>query len=132
MTPVFEHSARGYAPSLLEAWGASLAYGLQLYFDFSGYSDMAIGLSKMLGIRLPLNFDSPYKATSIIEFWRRWHMTLSRFLRDYLYIPLGGSRRGPLRRYLNLFVTMLLGRPVARRRLDLRRMGRAAWPVACD
>ena len=107
--PVFDYSAQGYAPTLLEAWGASLAYGLQLYFDFSGYSDMAIGLSKMFGIRLPLNFDSPYKATSIIEFWRRWHMTLSRFLRDYLYIPLGGSRRGPARRYVNLFVTMLLG-----------------------
>jgi D-alanyl-lipoteichoic acid acyltransferase DltB (MBOAT superfamily) len=109
VAPVFDHAAGGYAPSLLEAWGATLAYGLQLYFDFSGYSDMAIGLSKMLGIRLPLNFDSPYKATSIIEFWRRWHMTLSRFLRDYLYVPLGGSRRGPLRHYLNLFVTMLLG-----------------------
>jgi alginate O-acetyltransferase complex protein AlgI len=107
--PVFEHSAHGYAPSLIEAWGAALAFGLQLYFDFSGYSDMAIGLSKMLGIRLPLNFDSPYNATSIIEFWRRWHMTLSRFLRDYLYIPLGGSRHGAARRYLNVFVTMLLG-----------------------
>ena len=81
----------------------------QLYFDFSGYSDMAIGLSLMFGIRLPLNFDSPYKATNIIEFWRRWHMTLSRFLRDYLYIPLGGNRRGALRRYVNLVVTMLLG-----------------------
>jgi D-alanyl-lipoteichoic acid acyltransferase DltB (MBOAT superfamily) len=107
--PVFEHSAHGYTPGLLEAWGAALAFGLQLYFDFSGYCDMAIGLSILLGIRLPLNFNSPYKATSIIEFWRRWHMTLSRFLRDYLYIPLGGSRRGPWRRYLNLFVTMLLG-----------------------
>ena len=109
VAPVFEHSAQGYAPTLLEAWGAALAYGLQLYFDFSGYSDMAIGLSKMLGIRLPLNFDSPYKAASMIEFWRRWHMTLSRFLRDYLYIPLGGSRRGAARRYVNLLVTMLLG-----------------------
>jgi D-alanyl-lipoteichoic acid acyltransferase DltB (MBOAT superfamily) len=107
--PVFDRAADGYAPTLLEAWGAALAYGLQLYFDFSGYSDMAIGLSKMLGIRLPLNFDSPYKATSIIEFWRRWHMTLSRFLRDYLYIPLGGRRRGAVRRYFNLFVTMVLG-----------------------
>ena len=107
--PVFEHAAHGYAPSLLEAWGAALAFGLQLYFDFSAYSDMAIGLSKMFGIRLPLNFDSPYKAASIIEFWRRWHMTLSRFLREYLYIPLGGNRHGALRRYLNLFVTMLLG-----------------------
>ncbi|MHB1233243.1 MAG: MBOAT family O-acyltransferase [Burkholderiales bacterium] len=82
---------------------------MQLYFDFSGYSDMAIGLSRIFGIKLPLNFQSPYKATNIIEFWRRWHMTLSRFLRDYLYIPLGGNRKGPARRYLNLFVTMLLG-----------------------
>ena len=109
VAPVFDYSAQGYAPTLLEAWGAALAYGLQLYFDFSGYSDMAIGLSKMLGVRLPLNFDSPYKATSIIEFWRRWHMTLSRFLRDYLYVPLGGSRRGAFRRYLNLMLTMVLG-----------------------
>jgi alginate O-acetyltransferase complex protein AlgI len=107
--PVFEHSAHGYAPSLLEAWGAALAFGLQLYFDFSGYSDMAIGLSKMLGIQLPLNFNSPYKATSMIDFWRRWHMTLSRFLRNYLYIPLGGNRHGPARRYVNVVITMLLG-----------------------
>lgn len=96
-------------PSLLQAWGGVLAYTFQLYFDFSGYSDMAIGLSRMFGIRLPLNFNSPYKAENIIEFWRRWHMTLSRFLRDYLYISLGGNRRGPLRRYLNLGATMLLG-----------------------
>jgi D-alanyl-lipoteichoic acid acyltransferase DltB (MBOAT superfamily) len=96
-------------PSLLLAWGGVLAYTFQLYFDFSGYSDMAIGLSRLFGIRLPLNFHSPYKADSIIEFWRRWHMTLSRFLRDYLYIALGGNRHGPLRRYLNLGATMLLG-----------------------
>jgi D-alanyl-lipoteichoic acid acyltransferase DltB (MBOAT superfamily) len=82
---------------------------LQLYYDFSGYSDMAIGLALMFGVRFPLNFDSPYKATSLIDFWRRWHMTLSRFLRDYLYIPLGGNRRGPGRRYVNLAITMLLG-----------------------
>jgi alginate O-acetyltransferase complex protein AlgI len=82
---------------------------LQLYFDFSGYSDMAIGISKMFGIRLPLNFASPYKSPNIIEFWRRWHMTLSRFLRDYLYVPLGGSRLGTVRRYINLMLTMLLG-----------------------
>ena len=87
----------------------AVAFGLQLYFDFSAYSDMAVGLSKMLGIRMPINFESPYKATSIIEFWRRWHMTLSRFLRDYVYIPLGGNRRGIVRRYANLVVTMLLG-----------------------
>lgn len=91
------------------AWLGVFAYTFQLYFDFSGYSDMAIGLSLMLGIRLPLNFDSPYKARNIIEFWRRWHMTLSRFLRDYLYVPLGGNRKGPARRYVNLMVTMLLG-----------------------
>ena len=87
----------------------ALAYTLQLYFDFSGYSDMAIGLGRMFGIRLPINFDSPYKAVNIIDFWRRWHITLSRFLRDYLYIPLGGSRLGVPRRYANLMITMLLG-----------------------
>ena len=95
--------------SFFECWGAALSYTLQLYFDFSGYSDMAIGLALMIGVRLPLNFHSPYKARSIADFWRRWHMTLSRFLRDYLYIPLGGNQKGPLRRYVNLFITMLLG-----------------------
>jgi len=89
--------------------GGALAYTCQLYFDFSGYSDMAIGAARCFGIRFPMNFDSPYKATSIIEFWRRWHITLSRFLRDYLYFSLGGNRRGPVRRYLNLLITMLLG-----------------------
>jgi alginate O-acetyltransferase complex protein AlgI len=97
------------APPLTAAWIGALAYTLQLYFDFSGYSDMAIGLSRLFGVELPLNFNSPYKATNIIDFWRRWHMTLSAFLRDYLYIPLGGNRKGPTRRYLNLYVTMLLG-----------------------
>jgi D-alanyl-lipoteichoic acid acyltransferase DltB (MBOAT superfamily) len=82
---------------------------MQIYFDFSGYSDMAVGLALLFGIRLPVNFRSPYQAASIIEFWRRWHITLSRFLRDYLYIPLGGNRLGEQRRYLNLMVTMLLG-----------------------
>lgn len=96
-------------PSMLVAWGGVMAYAFQLYFDFSGYSDMAIGASRLFGIRLPLNFASPYKATNIIDFWRRWHMTLSRFLRDYLYIPLGGSRRGPVLRYTNLMLTMVLG-----------------------
>jgi alginate O-acetyltransferase complex protein AlgI len=96
-------------PDLLAAWGGALAYTLQLYFDFSGYSDMAIGLSRVFGVKLPLNFDSPYKAQNIIDFWRRWHMTLSRFLRDYLYISLGGNRKGTTRRYVNLFATMLLG-----------------------
>jgi len=96
-------------PNVFEAWGGALAYGMQIYFDFSGYSDMAIGLARMFGIRLPANFASPYKAASIIEFWQTWHMTLSRFLRDYLYIPLGGNRRGDARRYANLIITMLLG-----------------------
>jgi D-alanyl-lipoteichoic acid acyltransferase DltB (MBOAT superfamily) len=95
------------APS--SAWTAVLAYTLQIYFDFSGYSDMAVGLSLLIGVRLPFNFNSPYRATSIIEFWRRWHMTLSRFLRDYLYFALGGNRKGPIRRYANLLITMLLG-----------------------
>jgi len=108
-TPIFNDVAVGWQPMLLEAWVGALAYSLQLYFDFSAYSDMAIGISLMFNVRLPMNFNSPYKATSIIDFWRRWHMTLSRFLRDYLYIPLGGSRHGKFRRYLNLFITMLLG-----------------------
>jgi D-alanyl-lipoteichoic acid acyltransferase DltB (MBOAT superfamily) len=97
------------SPSFDQAWIGALAYTFQLYFDFSGYSDMAIGISLMFGIFLPLNFNSPYKATSIIDFWRRWHMTLSQFLRDYLYIPLGGNRHGRLLRYTNLMITMLLG-----------------------
>jgi alginate O-acetyltransferase complex protein AlgI len=96
-------------PTFDQAWIGVLAYTFQLYFDFSGYSDMAIGLSLMFGIFLPLNFNSPYKATSIIDFWRRWHMTLSQFLRDYLYIPLGGNRHGRVLRYVNLMITMLLG-----------------------
>lgn len=95
--------------SFIEAWVGALSYTFQLYFDFSGYSDMAVGLGMMLNISLPINFDSPYKSISIIEFWRRWHITLSNFLRDYLYIPLGGNRRGKLRRYINLLITMLLG-----------------------
>jgi len=95
--------------TMIETWAGVLAYGMQLYFDFSGYSDIAIGLSLLFNVRLPDNFDAPYRATNIIDFWRRWHITLSRFLRDYLYIPLGGNRRGPVRRYANLLVTMLLG-----------------------
>jgi alginate O-acetyltransferase complex protein AlgI len=106
---IFQAVDHGATPMLAEAWVAALTYTLQLYFDFSGYSDMAIGLSLFFNIRLPLNFNSPYKAINIIDFWRRWHMTLSAFLRDYLYIPLGGNRHGPARRYLNLLVTMLLG-----------------------
>jgi D-alanyl-lipoteichoic acid acyltransferase DltB (MBOAT superfamily) len=109
------HLLRGFGqpalcvPWLLAAWQGALAYSVQLYTDFSGYSDMAIGLGRLFGVTLPANFNSPYKSTSIIDFWRRWHMTLSRFLRDYLYIPLGGNRKGPRRRYVNLMVTMVLG-----------------------
>jgi len=106
---VFDSAAGGVTLTILEAWSGALAYTFQIYFDFSGYSDMAIGLAYMFGFRLPLNFDSPYKAGSIIDFWRRWHMTLSRFLRNYLYIPLGGNRKGERRRYVNLMVTMVLG-----------------------
>lgn len=109
VAPVFAAAEHGETLYLFQAWGGALAYTLQLYFDFSGYSDMAIGLSYMIGVRLPLNFNSPYKAVSITDFWRRWHMTLSRFLRDYLYIPLGGNRKGRARRYFNLMATMLLG-----------------------
>jgi alginate O-acetyltransferase complex protein AlgI len=105
----FDGAAGGAHLSLYEAWGGALAYTFQLYFDFSGYSDMAIGLGLMFGIIMPMNFNSPYKSRSIIEFWRRWHMTLSRFLREFVYIPLGGNRKGPLRRHVNLFLTMLIG-----------------------
>jgi alginate O-acetyltransferase complex protein AlgI len=106
---VFKAAEQGDTLGLLQSWGGALAYTLQLYFDFSGYCDMAIGLSFMLGVRLPLNFNSPYKSANIADFWRRWHMTLSRFLRDYLYIPLGGNRKGVSWRYVNLMATMLLG-----------------------
>ena len=92
-----------------DAWVTSLSYTFQLYFDFSGYTDMAIGAALLFNIKLPINFNSPYKATNIQDFWRRWHMTLSRFLRDYLYIPLGGNRLGESRTYINLFLTFLLG-----------------------
>src|ERR1700709_2049425 len=109
VTPVFAHLDAGGGVTTQWAWLSTLAYSLQIYFYFSGYSDMAVGLALLFGIRLPVNFRSPYKATSIIEFWRRWHITLSRFLRDYLYIPLGGNRLGDVRRYVNLLVTMLLG-----------------------
>jgi alginate O-acetyltransferase complex protein AlgI len=91
-TPIFSAAHEGAEPALIEAWADAVSYTLQLYFDFSGYSDMAIGLSLCFNVKLPLNFNSPYKAVNIIEFWRRWHMTLSAFLREYLYIPLGGNR----------------------------------------
>jgi len=110
-------AADAFDPSLLAAgsvhasvaWLGVLAYSLQIYFDFSGYSDMALGLGWLFNLKLPVNFDSPYKAASVVEFWRRWHITLSNFLRDYLYVPLGGNRGGPVRQFRNLAVTMLLG-----------------------
>jgi len=94
---------------LAQSWCGALAYTVQIYFDFSGYSDMAIGLGLMLGFHFPANFLSPYRAWSITEFWRRWHVSLSTWLRDYLYVPLGGNRRGPMRTYVNLALVMLLG-----------------------
>ncbi len=104
----FNAASNGASLSLFEAWYAVLAYSLQIYFDFSGYSDMAIGLARMLNVRFPLNFASPYQARNIAEFWRRWHITLGAFLREYVYFPLGGSRCGALRHSGNLLGTMLL------------------------
>ncbi len=101
----FDAAARGETLTLLEAWPATLSYALQIYFDFSAYSDMATGLARMIGVRFPLNFDSPYQARDIAAFWRRWHITLGLFLRDHVYIPLGGNRSGQA---LNLMATMLL------------------------
>ncbi len=95
--------------NFFEAWATSLSYTLQLYFDFSGYTDMAIGAALLFNIKLPTNFNSPYKASNIQEFWRRWHITLSRFLKDYLYVPLGGNRVGRFRGYLNLLSVFILG-----------------------
>lgn len=96
-------------PAFWDAWKGALAYTFQIYFDFSGYTDMAVGIALLFGIRLPMNFNSPYKSASIIDFWRRWHMTLSRFIRDYIYIPLGGNRVGRSRRYTNMMLAMLIG-----------------------
>jgi D-alanyl-lipoteichoic acid acyltransferase DltB (MBOAT superfamily) len=107
-SPIFSDQL-GSGINIYTAWIGALSYTLQLYFDFSGYSDMALGLARIFGISLPINFNSPYKANSIIEFWRRWHITLSVFLRDYIYIPLGGSQVGSGRRYLNIFATMIIG-----------------------
>ncbi|WP_103589333.1 MBOAT family O-acyltransferase [Campylobacter concisus] len=95
--------------NLFEAWATSLSYTFQLYFDFSGYCDMAIGAALLFNIKLPINFNSPYKALNIQDFWHRWHITLSRFLRDYIYIPLGGNRRGKFRTYINLMTTFIIG-----------------------
>lgn len=107
-TPRFVQAAHGPV-DFYAGWIGALSYTFQIYFDFSGYCDMAIGLALMFGIVLPVNFNSPYKSASIIDFWRRWHMTLARFLRDYLYVPLGGNRRGSIRRYANLLAVMLVG-----------------------
>ncbi|HAT1774465.1 TPA: MBOAT family O-acyltransferase [Legionella pneumophila] len=109
VNPVFDGSAHGANINFISAWLSAIAYTLQIYFDFSGYSDMAIGLARIFGVKLPVNFASPYKATSIIEFWQRWHITLSRFLKNYLYIPLGGNRYGQLLKYRNLLLTMTIG-----------------------
>ena len=106
---VFGAASDGATLYASDAWAGVLCYTFQLYFDFSGYSDMALGLGRMVGITLPLNFNSPYKAVDLVDFWRRWHITLSRWLRDYLYIPLGGNRHGAVRRHLNLMITMVLG-----------------------
>ncbi|WP_300543822.1 MBOAT family O-acyltransferase [Maricaulis sp.] len=106
---LFAMAERGDTPGLVAAWVGATAYALQIFFDFSGYSDMALGLARCLGFRLPVNFNGPYKSASVVEFWRRWHITLSHFLRDHLYIALGGNRKGEIRRYVNLFATMLLG-----------------------
>lgn len=106
---VFNAASQNWPLTMLEAWFGSLAYTFQLYFDFSGYTDMAIGLGLMIGLRLPENFNAPYRSTGIVDFWRRWHITLSSWLRDFLYIPMGGNRKGRPAQYRNLFLTMLIG-----------------------
>lgn len=106
--PIFDQAALGLVPKIGEAWRAALCYTLQLYYDFSGYSDMAIGLACLIGIKIPLNFNSPYKSQNITEFWQRWHISLGYFFRTYLYIPLGGNRKGPTRTLINVFVVMFL------------------------
>ncbi len=115
MADQFAQIANGYfqdvtkQPGMASAWSAAIAFGIQIYFDFSGYTDMAIGMAKLLGFHFPVNFRRPYLASSITDFWHRWHISLSRWLRDYLYIPLGGNRHGRLQTYRNLMLTMLLG-----------------------
>ena len=109
ISPIYAAAELGALPSHWDAAIAAIGFGLQIYFDFSGYSDIAIGLALILGIRLPQNFSSPYKSKSIIEFWRRWHISLSTFLRDYLYVPLGGNRKGRCREIANVAITMALG-----------------------
>jgi alginate O-acetyltransferase complex protein AlgI len=108
VTPAFDAAAAGEKLDFFLAWQGAVAFKFQLYFDFSGYSEMALGAARLFGVQLPLNFNSPYRALNVTDFWRRWHMTLSRFLRDYIYIPLGGSRRGTARLYLNLMITLTI------------------------
>jgi alginate O-acetyltransferase complex protein AlgI len=107
--PTFKYAEGGYMIGFRDAWAAAIGFSFKIYFDFSGYSDIAIGLALLFGISLPANFNSPYHSLSIIEFWRRWHISLSRFLRDYLYVPLGGNRKGSARQLSNILITMLLG-----------------------
>lgn len=106
---IFNAAEKGFGLSAAEAWLGSLCYTFQLYFDFSGYTDMALGIGLMIGLKLPENFNSPYKSTGIVDFWRRWHITLGTWLKDFLYIPLGGNRNGRFAQYRNLFLTMLIG-----------------------
>jgi D-alanyl-lipoteichoic acid acyltransferase DltB (MBOAT superfamily) len=108
VAPAFDAAVAGQQLDFFLAWQGAIAFKFQLYFDFSGYSEMALGAARLFGIQLPLNFNSPYRALNVVDFWRRWHMTLSRFLRDYIYIPLGGNRRGTGRLYVNLMVTMAI------------------------
>ena len=105
----FDAVAQGATLTLVEAWSGVISFSLQVYFDFSGYSDIAVGLGYLFGFKLPINFESPYKASSLISFWRSWNITLSQFVRDYIYIPLGGKRHGFLRQSFNIFMVMLIG-----------------------
>ena len=109
LSPLVDAAFSLARPTLVDSWTAAVSYTLQLYFDFAGYSLMAIGLARMIGFHFPQNFNHPYWSTSIQEFWQRWHMTLSRFLRDYLYIALGGNRGGAVRTYVNLMMVMVIG-----------------------
>ncbi len=127
VAPIADVSFALSDPTMAEAWIGALAYTVQLYFDFSGYSDMAIGIGLMMGFRFIENFNFPDIFSSITEFWRRWHISLSTWLRDYLYIPLGGNRKGNVRTYVNLVLTMVLGGSMARRKLDICDLGRMAW-----
>ena len=107
--PIFLSIENGTTINFIKAWVGLLAFSLQIYFDFSGYTDMAIGLAYCLGFRLPINFNSPYKSTSIKDFWSNWHITLSRFLKYHIYIPTGGNIRGSIFQYRNILITMLIG-----------------------